>query len=318
MGKRKALHMGRTQRKEGAAHVYFKFNSQTFERLRAKFQEMCSSSRDEIFRNNDLSIEVASKGSLAAVLCAMKFELCEIKKGLKEQVTMHLYAATTSLMVEGKSGKILSKPPFRCFADVFLEPLIAQETSDLLEEKSKIERPPVETQNCPICEKSVAEEEMNNHVDECLSVKAIEDDSPATGSMLRNGKGYEMSTKVKVRRGLELKEEWSDNSNLVKFMERQIKELEEELECPVCMEIATTAPIYKCPEDHLICRLLIAHELNPCFTNLFCCRICRPKLSECPQCRVALKGLSYVKFRGAERQAGRLLALKKEKLDISK
>ena len=313
MGKRKALHMGRTQRKEGAAHVYFKFNSQTFERLRAKFQEMCSSSRDEIFRNNDLSIEVASKGSLSAVLCSMKFELCEIKKGLKEQVTMHLYAATTSLMVEGKSGKILSKPPFRCFADVFLEPLIAQETSDLLEVKSEIERPPVKTQNCPICGKSVAEKEMNNHVDECLSVKAI-----ATGSMLRNGKGYEMSTKVKVRRGLELKEEWSDNSNLVKFMERQIKELEEELECPVCMEVATTAPIYKCPEDHLICRLLFAHALNPCFTNLFCCRICRPKLSECPQCRVALKGRSYVKFRGAERQAERLLALKEEKLAVSK
>ena len=313
MGKRKALHMGRTQRKEGAAHVYFKFNSQTFERLRAKFQEMCSSSRDEIFRNNDLSIEVASKGSLSAVLCSMKFELCEIKKGLKEQVTMHLYAATTSLMVEGKSGKILSKPPFRCFADVFLEPLIAQETSDLLEEKSKVERPPVETQNCPICGKSVAEKEMNNHVDECLSVKAI-----ATGSMLRNGKGHEMSSKVKVRRGLELKEEWSDNSNLVKFMERQIKELEEELECPVCMEVATTAPIYKCPEDHLICRLLIAHALNPCFANLSCCRICRPLLSECPQCRVALKGRSYVKFRGAERQAERLLALKEEKLAVSK
>ena len=193
MGKRKALHMGRTQRKEGAAHVYFKFNSQTFERLRAKFQEMCSSSRDEIFRNNDLSIEVASKGSLSAVLCSMKFELCEIKKGLKEQVTMHLYAATTSLMVEGKSGKILSKPPFRCFADVFLEPLIAQETSDLLEVKSEIERPPVKTQNCPICGKSVAEKEMNNHVDECLSVKAI-----ATGSMLRNGKGHEMSSPVLV------------------------------------------------------------------------------------------------------------------------
>ena len=266
MGKRKALHMGRTQRKEGAAHVHFKFNSQTFKRLRARFQEMCSSSIDEIFRNENISIEVTSKGSLAGV---MKFELCEIKKGLKGQVKMNLYSGTTSLMVQGKSGKILNKPPFLCFADVFLEPLIAQETSDLLEEKSKIERP-VETQNCPICEKSVAEEEMNNHVDECLSVKAIEDDSPATGSMLRNGKGYEMSSKVKVRRGLELKEEWSDNSNLVKFMERQIKELEEELECPVCMEVATTAPIYKCPEDHLICRLLIAHALNPCFTNLSC------------------------------------------------
>ena len=91
-----------------------------------------------------------------------------------------------------------------------------------VKEKSEIERPPAEKQNCPICGKSVAEEEMNNHVDECLSVKAIEeisqaeqpgrtsdfrdslnpaddvDDSPATGSMLRNGKGHEMSSPVLV------------------------------------------------------------------------------------------------------------------------
>ena len=40
----------------------------------------------------------------------------------------------------------------------------------------------------------------------------------------------------------------------VDFMDRQILKLEEELECPVCLEVATTAPIYKCPEDHLICR----------------------------------------------------------------
>ena len=44
------------------------------------------------------------------------------------------------------------------------------------------------------------------------------------------------------------------NRSLVEFMERQILELEEELECPVCLEVATAAPIYKCPDDHLICR----------------------------------------------------------------
>ena len=42
--------------------------------------------------------------------------------------------------------------------------------------------------------------------------------------------------------------------SLVQFMSRQILELEEELECPVCFEVAATAPIYKCPEDHLMCR----------------------------------------------------------------
>ena len=44
------------------------------------------------------------------------------------------------------------------------------------------------------------------------------------------------------------------NRSLVEFMERQILELEEELECPVCLEVAATAPIYKCPDDHLVCR----------------------------------------------------------------
>ena len=43
--------------------------------------------------------------------------------------------------------------------------------------------------------------------------------------------------------------------SLVEFMDRQILELEEELECPVCLEVATSAPIYKCLDDHLICRL---------------------------------------------------------------
>ena len=43
--------------------------------------------------------------------------------------------------------------------------------------------------------------------------------------------------------------------SLLEFIERQILELEEELECPVCLEVATTAPIYKCLDDHLICRL---------------------------------------------------------------
>ena len=44
--------------------------------------------------------------------------------------------------------------------------------------------------------------------------------------------------------------------NLVsaKWLERQIMELEEELECPVCLEVAIDPPIFKCPNEHLICR----------------------------------------------------------------
>ena len=47
--------------------------------------------------------------------------------------------------------------------------------------------------------------------------------------------------------------EQNDN-DLETFLEHEIKELEEELECPVCLEVAKIAPIYKCQEDHLVCR----------------------------------------------------------------
>ena len=47
-----------------------------------------------------------------------------------------------------------------------------------------------------------------------------------------------------------------NNEILIEFMERQILELEEELECPVCLEVASAPPIFKCPDNHLICRFL--------------------------------------------------------------
>ena len=51
-------------------------------------------------------------------------------------------------------------------------------------------------------------------------------------------------------------EKKKDNTDLEKFLEAQILELESELECPVCLEVATTSPIYKCLDDHLLCRFL--------------------------------------------------------------
>ena len=83
------------------------------------------------------------------------------------------------------------------------------------------------------------------------------------------------------------------NKNLVALIEGQISEMEEELECPVCFEVSDTAPIFKCPEDHLMCRS------------------CRPRLSVCPLCRAQL-GHKYQRFRGAERVAQRLQALRTE------
>ena len=61
----------------------------------------------------------------------------------------------------------------------------------------------------------------------------------------------------KVRKDLDLAEgraEKEEHLDLEKFMARQIQELREELECPVCLEVTSMAPIYKCPDDHLICR----------------------------------------------------------------
>ena len=44
--------------------------------------------------------------------------------------------------------------------------------------------------------------------------------------------------------------------DLERFINEQIEELEVELKCPVCFEVARTTPIFKCPDDHLVCRCL--------------------------------------------------------------
>ena len=45
-----------------------------------------------------------------------------------------------------------------------------------------------------------------------------------------------------------------DESKLCRFLDDEIKELVEKLQCPVCLEVISTAPIYKCSNEHLICR----------------------------------------------------------------
>ena len=81
----------------------------------------------------------------------------------------------------------------------------------------------------------------------------------------------------------------------LQFLERQIQDLEDELECPVCLEIASEAPIFKCEEDHLICSK------------------CREKFVRCPVCRVKYPRGTCKRLRGAERQAERLAGLNKER-----
>ena len=83
-----------------------------------------------------------------------------------------------------------------------------------------------------------------------------------------------------------------NDHDLETFLNHEIKELEEELECPVCLEVANMAPIYKCQEDHLVCRSQTFSRFQERF---FVFSRCRPKLEDCPQCRAIFCG-SYKRF----------------------
>jgi len=82
------------------------------------------------------------------------------------------------------------------------------------------------------------------------------------------------------------------SSRLLEFMICSIKEKENDLECPVCFETADV-PIYMCSEMHLICST------------------CKPKVRECPECRVPYTGPPK-RHRYAEKTAEELKKLRKE------
>ena len=84
----------------------------------------------------------------------------------------------------------------------------------------------------------------------------------------------------------------NSTNRMLEFLSKTIKEKEADLECPICLETAEV-PIFMCQEQHLICS------------------ICRPKVKECPVCRVALKGPSR-RHRYAEKTAEELKKLKEE------
>ena len=82
----------------------------------------------------------------------------------------------------------------------------------------------------------------------------------------------------------------------IKEKEDLIKELEEDLECIVCLDTAQ-APIYCCQEQHLVCS------------------DCRPRIrqtGQCPSCRVRYPGGELLRHRAAERTAVRLAAIREE------
>jgi len=83
------------------------------------------------------------------------------------------------------------------------------------------------------------------------------------------------------------------NKELLEFIDHQIVEKENELECPVCLEVAYS-PIFMCSEQHLICST------------------CRLKLSNCPECREVYSGKNR-RHRYAEKTAEELQRLKNKK-----
>ena len=96
---------------------------------------------------------------------------------------------------------------------------------------------------------------------ETVELKRIREESKESSTAnIRHltAKLEKVQTEVKkVRKELDLAEgrtKKEEHLHLEKFIARQIQELREELECPVCLEVTSKAPIYKCPDDYLICR----------------------------------------------------------------
>ena len=71
--------------------------------------------------------------------------------------------------------------------------------------------------------------------------------------------------------------------------EAELKELEAELECPVCMDISRP-PIYQCEEGHIICAT------------------CKPLLTQCPHCAKVYSN-PVIRCRFAEKLADRYFQL---------
>jgi len=82
------------------------------------------------------------------------------------------------------------------------------------------------------------------------------------------------------------------NSQIVDFLISSICSKERDLECPVCLE-TSSAPIYSCPESHIICAS------------------CRPKVQVCPECRATYHS-DLKRHRFAEKTAEELEELKKQ------
>ena len=95
------------------------FDSRTLVRLLVVFHNFTV--EDVVYEDHNVLIRVTKKDYLDN---AIKFSMTDIKKGSQAKVTMHIYPGTPSIMVQGKTGKILGRSPVVSFTDVFLEPFL--------------------------------------------------------------------------------------------------------------------------------------------------------------------------------------------------
>ena len=78
--------------------------------------------------------------------------------------------------------------------------------------------------------------------------------------------------------------------------EATLKQLEEKLECVVCLETGSS-PLYCCQEQHLVC--------STCMPGV-------RRTGQCPACRAPYPGGDLLRHRFAERTAERLGALRQD------
>jgi hypothetical protein len=63
----------------------------------------------------------------------------------------------------------------------------------------------------------------------------------------------------------------------IEFLETQVREKQEALECPICLQPAS-APIYACPESHVICTSCLPKLVLKAAAGVVRCGVCRADL----------------------------------------
>ena len=87
-------------------------------------------------------------------------------------------------------------------------------------------------------------------------------------------------------------------SRSLREKEEAIQQKEADLECPVCLEVAT-GQIFSCDRQHMVCAR------------------CRPRVGSCPMCRRRYP-TTPLRHRYAEKNVASLQKLRKEKLELER